>query len=176
MGVGWTSATTITERFPTLAAAMVISKFLILPDTNILLKVKIRFNSSKKGNELDTVWPSAVKLVTCHAFVQPWISLPAVWKMSTPTLCLSSIFLSEQRCIFSKRKSSVNIASPPLSVRQKHWKPWFKMFQCLQNGCYCWIISDTWWTTSFKMDREGAFEETRKKKTWDWSEPTPRRW
>ena len=26
-GVGWTSGTTITERFPTLAPAMVISKF-----------------------------------------------------------------------------------------------------------------------------------------------------
>ena len=36
VGVGWTSGTTITERFPTLAPAMVISKFSL--SLNLLFK------------------------------------------------------------------------------------------------------------------------------------------
>ena len=59
-GVGWTSGTTITERFPTLAPAMVISKFSLSPNlllkSNILFKVlSIQCCFFEEGEKLNTV-------------------------------------------------------------------------------------------------------------------------
>ena len=89
--------------------------------------------------------PCAVKLVTRQAFVRPWI-----WLWITSSLCLSPMQFEEKKI---RRKLKAN----PL---HSHSFPYFETF--LHRKLKCWIISGTWWTTSFKTDRGGDFEKTGK--------------
>ena len=81
--VGWTSVTTTTERFPTLAEAMAISEFSFIFLTRVGFGFKhdcdfVVFDAILRRWEEDFEQTVSDLLLSnwsqCHAFVKPWIS------------------------------------------------------------------------------------------------------
>ena len=178
-GVGWTSGTTITERFPTLEAAMVISKFSLSPRTFIFCS-KSKFGAILWRREKN--WTLSDLLLSNWSHVMLLLSLEFHFRalrnvhtdpVSEPNfLCLSRDAFSRKenplltlcRLLSQSDKSIENV---PVFIDRllllNHFR--YMMNYKLQNG-----------------QRRGlwrVFEETltrKKQKTWNGSQPTTWRW